>query len=95
MERISIVNICKYLRAAREISFVLIVLPSRNKVFIIIMKWSPLCHVTVILGNHTRARELWVKWRPPLACLLSKLQPKQTSMVELWGPKQGYPCSAG
>ena len=29
--------ICKYLRAAREISFVLIVLPSWNKVFIIII----------------------------------------------------------
>ena len=29
--------ICKYLRAAMEISFVLIVLPSGNKVFIIII----------------------------------------------------------
>ena len=31
---------CKYLRASREISFVLIVLPSWNKVFIIIIRLS-------------------------------------------------------
>ena len=24
------------------------------------------------------ARELWVKWKPPLACLLSKLEPDRT-----------------
>ena len=33
--------------------------------------------MTDILGNHMTARELWVKWWPTLACLLSKLQPDQ------------------
>ena len=42
------------------------------------MKWLLVCHVTVILGNHMTARELWVKWQPPLACLLSKLEPDGT-----------------
>ena len=34
--------ICKYLRAAREIISVLTVLPSWNKVFIIISYWNPI-----------------------------------------------------
>ena len=33
--------------------------------------------MAAIFGNHMTARELWVKWQPPLACLLSKLQPNQ------------------
>ena len=40
--------------------------------FFFICDMVPVCHVTAILGNHMTARELWVKWWPPLACLLSK-----------------------
>ena len=41
--------ICKYLRAAREINFVLIVLPSWNKVFIIIIIIIGLTVVVVVV----------------------------------------------
>ena len=37
-----------------------------------------LSHDCQLLGSHMTARELWVKRRPPLASLLSKLQPDQT-----------------
>ena len=58
--------------------------PAHNKTFLTTIK---LCVfqfktnprlITEILGNHKTARELWVKWWPPLVCLLSKLQPDQT-----------------
>ena len=42
------------------------------------MNWSPVYHVTAIFGNHMTAGELWVKWGPPLASLLSNLQPNWT-----------------
>ena len=43
--------ICKYLRAVREISFVLIVLPSWNKVFIIII--IDKIHISVMFRQYT------------------------------------------
>ena len=47
--------------------------------------------MTAILGNHMTARELRVKWRPQLACLLSKLQPDRTFYGGIMGSQARVP----